>query len=283
MIGDSMKVRFVNVSYNYQSYLPEPQVALNDINLQISENEFVGIIGPSGSGKTTLAQHFTGLLQPSEGKVFINDDDISKADFDLNSIRRKIGVVFQFPESQLFEETVYEDVAYGPKNFGLNEEEIDTRIRETFNLVDLNFEQIKSRSPFKLSEGEKRRVALAGIISMNPEMFILDEPTACLDASGIRKIEKLLVNLHLLGKTIILISHNLDFIVTLCKRVILINNGRIYFDGPKAELFKDSNILDKAGLEVPRIMRYALKLKELDYIENATVYSIGQLKRLISA
>lgn len=278
-----MKVRFVNVRYEYQSYLTESQVALDDINLQITENEFVGIIGPSGSGKTTLVQHFTGLLKPREGKVFIDDDDISKADFDLNFIRKKIGVVFQFPESQLFEDTVYDDVAYGPKNFGLNDEEIDTRVRETINLIDLNFEHIKHRSPFKLSEGEKRRVALAGIIAMNPEMFILDEPTACLDASGIRKIETLLINLHQLGKTIILVSHNLDLISKLCTRVILIKRGKIFFDGSKKELFKNSSILEEAGLEVPRIMRYALKLKELDYIENATVYSIQQLKHLISA
>ena len=277
-----MKIRFVNVSYYYQNYMPEPDIALNDINIEISKNEFIGIVGPSGSGKTTLVQHFTGLLQPSEGKVFIDDDDISKVDFDIHSLRRRIGIVFQFPESQLFEETVYDDVAFGPKNFGLNEEEIDSRIRETLQLVDLDFEKMKLRSPFKLSEGEKRRVALAGVISMNPEMFILDEPTACLDASGIRKIEKLLSNLHRLGKSIVLVSHNLDFIVKLCKRVIVIDGGKIIFDGQKDKLFSDVAILEKAGLDTPRLMRYVLKLKELEYIEKANVYSIEQLKRLIS-
>ncbi|MBD3288484.1 ATP-binding cassette domain-containing protein [candidate division KSB1 bacterium] len=277
-----MKVRFVNVSHYYQNYLPDATVALNDINFEIRQNECIGIIGPSGSGKTTLVQHFTGLLQPSEGKVFIDDDDISKVDYDINSLRRKIGVIFQFPESQLFEETVYEDVSFGPKNFGLDEDEIDTRVRETFQLVDLNFEKMKSRSPFKLSEGEKRRVALAGIISMNPEMFILDEPTACLDASGIRRIEKLLLNLYQLGKTIILVSHNLDFVIKLCRRIIVIERGKIIFDGPRRELFKNNSILEKAGLELPRIMRYARKLKELEYIEEDKVYSIGELKKLFS-
>jgi len=168
---NSMEIRFVNVKFYYNNKLPNIMPALDDINLTIDSNEFIGIIGPSGSGKTTLVQHFTGLLQPTEGMVLIDGVGISQDKSNLDLIRKQVGIVFQFPEAQLFEETVYDDVAFGPRNFGLPEDEIEERLKDTFNLIGVDFERMKTRSPFRLSEGEKRRIALAGIIAMNPEVL----------------------------------------------------------------------------------------------------------------
>ena len=252
--------------------------ALDDINLTIESNEFIGIIGPSGSGKTTLVQHFTGLLQPAEGMVLIDGVGISHDKRTLDFIRKKVGIVFQFPEAQLFEETVYDDVAFAPRNFGLPEDKVEERLKDTFNLTGLDFEEMKTRSPFKLSEGEKRRIALAGIIAMNPEVLILDEPTACLDAAGIHLIEQLLTNLYALGKAIILVSHNLDFVAKLCKRIILMQEGKVCFDGSKEKFFKQKNTAKISTLDVPRSIRYSRKLYELGYVQAENLYSVDDIK-----
>ncbi len=274
-----MNIKFVNVSFYYDSILPGNRPVLNDISLEISENEFVGIIGPSGSGKTTLIQHFTGLLKPNDGKIFVNNVDIQSSSANINLIRQQVGLVFQFPESQIFEETVYRDVAFGPKNLDLTEDQIDERVRETFNLMGLEYEEMKNRSPFRLSEGEKRRIALAGILVMNPDMLVLDEPTACLDVGGIKKIEQLLFNLNKWGKIIVLVSHNIDFILRLCKRIIVLNNGKIIFDGSREIFIKKRKILDDLGIEEPRIIRYSNELNSLGYISGNNIFEIENIKK----
>lgn len=276
-----MKIKFENVSFCYNNKLPYRKPILQDINLEINSNEFIGLVGPTGSGKTTLIQHFTGLLHPNKGKVLIDDLNLSEANIDIDSVRKKIGLVFQFPETQLFEETVYEDIAFGPKNFGFSDEELEESLKYTLDLFGLDLQKIKNRSPFKLSEGEKRKVALAGIIVMNPDVLIMDEPTACLDMDGIHKIEQLLITLHTSGKTIIIVSHNLDFVAKLCERIILLNKGKVCFDGPKDKFFKNENIMKMLDIEVPRIVRFSKRLFKLGYISNNIIFSADNIKQAL--
>lgn len=279
----AMKIKFENVTFYYNHKFPTPKLVLKNINFEVNGSEFIGIIGPSGSGKTTLVQHFTGLLQPTAGKISVDGIDIASKAFDLDSIRKKIGIVFQFPEMQLFEETIYDDIAFGPKNFGLAGDELAERIKSTFDLVGIDIEKMRDRSPFKLSEGEKRRVALAGIIAMNPDIYILDEPTACLDAIGVHKIERLLTNLYDLGKAIVVVSHNLDFILKLCQRIIVLNNGNIDFDGSTAMLLKDEQILNHLNMSLPRTIRYSKQLFKLGYVDVNNLYSVEKIKSFLSA
>jgi len=277
-----MNVTFNQVSFYYVNKLPERKPVLHNISFEIKNNEFIGLIGPSGSGKTTLIQHFTGLLQPNDGKVLIDNVDLAAKNSDLELIRRKIGIVFQFPESQLFEETVLDDVAFGPKNYGLSDELVLERVQDTFKLIGLDFDKIKSRSPFKLSEGEKRRVALAGVLSMNPEMLILDEPTACLDPIGIQKIEQLLTNLHQIGKSILIVSHNLEFVAKCCARIMLLQQGKISYDGTKENFFNGKTDFKIKDLSLPRIIRYSRKLNELGYVSNRNIFSIDEMKKVLT-
>jgi len=263
--------------------LPEQKKALDQINLEIGDNEFIGIIGPSGSGKTTLIQHFTGLLKPTSGKVFVNNADIFCNEKNINLIRRLIGVVFQFPESQLFEETVYDDLAFGPKNYGLSKEEINHRMKQIIKLVGLDFEKLKYKSPFKLSEGEKRRIAIASIMIMNPDVLIMDEPTACLDATGIKLIERLLIDFYKQGKTVVLVSHNIDFVLKICKRIIILQEGNIRLDRTINELLKNSSSIEDFNIEVPRTIRYCNKLNEIGYLNKKNLHTIKDIKKALSA
>ena len=275
-----MKIKFENVCYHYNAKLPEQNLVLKDINLEISEGEFVGIIGQSGSGKTTLLQHFTGLLRPASGNVFVDDQNIWEKNYPLSELRKRIGLVFQFPESQLFEETVYSDVAFGPSMLKLPEDEIDLRVIEALKLVGMKTEDIKDRSPHHLSEGEKRRVAIAGVLAMAPEVLVLDEPTACLDPAGVKLIIQILKKLHENGTTIIMITHNLDVIVQLAPRIVVLNHGKIYFDGNRETVFSDNKLLESVDLEPPRIVRLCQYLKKLNIISEANLYSIDEVKKL---
>jgi len=276
-----MTIRFENISYTYNGNLPQKQHVLKNINLEISDGEFVGIIGPTGSGKTTLLQHFTGLLQPASGKIFVNGEDIWSKKFSLNDLRKKIGLVFQFPESQLFEETVAVDVAFGPKSLGLDEQEIEQRVQQALEMVGLPGDEIKHRSPHQLSEGEKRRVAIAGVLAMAPDVLILDEPTACLDPSGVKLIMNILKQLHIVGTTIVMITHNIDVITQLAERIIILNKGMKYFDGAVAEIYNDEKRLNDIDLEIPRIVRLSRYLSNHGLIDIKNITTLEELKSTI--
>lgn len=279
-----MKIKFENVCFSYNSKLPEKREVLKNINFEMATGECIGIIGPSGSGKTTLLQHFTGLLRPSSGKIFVDHQDIWSKGYSLNDLRRKIGLVFQFPESQLFEETVAADVAFGPKALGLSDDEIDLRVDETLKLVGMNSDTISERSPLHLSEGEKRRVAIAGVLAMAPDVLILDEPTACLDPVGVKLVLQILEQLHQQDITIVMVTHNLEAIVQLVSRILIMNRGEILFDGAKDELFFNPAILAMVDLEPPRVLRFSQYLHKLEILSTCNSYSpvalIEQIKKL---
>lgn len=276
-----MQIEFRQVHYHYQGPFTGNHKALENINLTISDNELIALVGPTGSGKTTLIQHLNGLLRPTAGKVVIDTQDLTNKKLDLTALRRKIGLVFQFPEAQLFEETVFADVAFGPKNLGLTPPQIETAVSSALQQVNLNPHQFGPRSPFHLSEGEKRRVAIAGVLAMNPVLLALDEPTAGLDPSGVHIIENILCQLHRNGKTILLITHNMDLVARIAHRVIALKKGKIIWDGDKKAFFADAQILGSAGLDLPRIVkildRYRGKGLELD----RDIFSLADLQRFI--
>lgn len=276
-----MKIEFEKVSFHYDNKLPKTRPVLKEISLEIGEREFVGIVGPSGSGKTTLLQHFTGLLKPTSGCVLFDGNDIFSKNYDQYALRKKIGVVFQFPESQLFEETVYDDIAFGPRNYQVPEAEIELMAKNVCEMLGLDLPSIRTRSPFSLSEGEKRRVALAGIVVMDPNFLILDEPTACLDAFGVKQVRKLLSQLSREGKTIILVSHDLDFVAKICERILVLKEGAVCYDGLKPGFFENKNLLHSLAFEEPRLLRYYHKMRELGLAGDRSINTIDEIRSLI--
>ena len=276
-----MRIEFLDVSFTYDRFVAEKKTVLKNINLKIEKNEFITLIGPSGAGKTTLLQHFTGLLKPSAGMIYVDGEDIWQKNYSLATLRRKIGLVFQFPEKQLFEETVFDDVAFGPKNLNLSAEEIDYRVREAMNLLGLDFDKFKNRSPHHLSSGEKRRVAIAGVIAMAPEMLILDEPTAGLDPHSCRRILQILKSLNDQGISILLSTHYLDLAFELSQRIIALSDGQIVFDGDKDQLIDFVENSPSAYFQLPQVVSMAKKLYDQKIISDWRVYSASQLKKLI--
>lgn len=259
-----MFIRLENVYFTYSLGMPFETEVLKNINLEINEGEFIGLIGHTGCGKTTLIQHFNGLLKPTSGKVFVEGIDINKKGVKLKLIRQKIGLVFQYPENQLFEETIYQEVAFGPKKLGLPEENIEKRVREALKIVDLDYNLYKERSPFSLSGGEMRRVALASILSIRPKMLVLDEPTANLDPQGRDNILSEIKKVHRdFGMTVVLISHNMEKIAEIVKRLLVMNRGEIIMDGSPQEIFeKHANDLIKIGLGLPQVTECMYELKK---------------------
>ena len=249
-----MDINFKNVSFVYGEKTPFEKLALDNIDLTIKKGEFVGIIGHTGSGKSTLIQHFNGILKPTSGDVFIGDMNTKDKQLAKSGLRYKIGLVFQYPEYQLFEETIEKDIAFGPKNMGFSEEEVTERVKEAMEIVGLDYEAKKDKSPFEISGGQKRRVAIAGILAMKPDILILDEPTAGLDPKGRDELFFQIKRLYEKNNiTIVLISHSMEDVAKLVNRIIIMKNGHIHLDKSTKEAFSDVDDLKKVGLNVPQI------------------------------
>ena len=278
-----MSVIVKNLTYIYDEGMPFASKALDDISFEIKDSDFVGLIGHTGSGKSTLIQHLNGLLKPSSGEIFINGFNITDKDLNLTEVRKRVGIVFQYPEYQLFEETVEKDIAFGPGNLGLEEDEIADRVKKSMEAVGLDYEQYKDKSPFDLSGGQKRRVAIAGVIAMNPEVLILDEPTAGLDPGGRDEIFKLIKKLHKDNNiTIILSSHSMDDMAKLANTIIVMNHGKIEFMGTPREIFNShADRLKEIGLDVPQVLELAKKLKAKGFDIRTDVLTVEEIKEEI--
>lgn len=275
-----MSVIVKNLTYIYDEGMPFASKAIDDISFEIKDNDFVGLIGHTGSGKSTLIQHLNGLLKPSSGQIIVNGFNITDKDLNLTEIRKRVGIVFQYPEYQLFEETVEKDIAFGPGNLGLDEEEISKRVRKSMEAVGLDYETYKDKSPFDLSGGQKRRVAIAGVIAMNPEVLILDEPTAGLDPGGRDEIFNLIKKLHRDNNiTIILSSHSMDDMAKLAQTIIVINHGKIEFMGTPREVFTSHAArLREIGLDVPQVLELATKLRNKGFDIRPDVLTVEEIK-----
>ena len=276
-----MSIVLEKVSYTYMPGTPYERVALRDVSLTVERGETVGIIGHTGSGKTTLVQHMNGLIRPTSGRVTVDGVDPAGKGELAKAARLKIGMVFQYPEHQLFEETVYEDVAFGPRNMGLPEEEVERRVRRALSFVGLDFQQFSRRSPLRLSGGQMRRVAIAGVIAMEPEFLVLDEPSASLDWRGREEIFREILGLHATtGIGIILVSHNMDDIVRLAKRVVVMHQGSLIADGDIREIFsrqgKQNELLERAGVEPPRVTRLMAALSRAGLEVEKTALTIDE-------
>lgn len=275
-----MSVIVKNLTYIYDEGMPFASKAIDDISFEIKDNDFVGLIGHTGSGKSTLIQHLNGLLKPSSGQIIVNDFDITDKNLNLTEIRKRVGIVFQYPEYQLFEETVEKDIAFGPGNLGLDEKEISNRVKTSMEAVGLDYETFKDKSPFDLSGGQKRRVAIAGVVAMNPEVLILDEPTAGLDPGGRDEIFNLIKKLHKDNNiTIILSSHSMDDMAKLAKTIIVMNHGKIEFMGTPREVFTShASRLKEIGLDVPQVLELATKLRNKGFNIRPDVLTVGEIK-----
>ena len=279
-------IKAENVNYIYQQGMPFERQALYDVNIEIEDGSLVALIGHTGSGKSTLIQHFNALVKPTSGKIIINGIDVTAPKADLSLVRKTVGLVFQYPEHQLFEETVYKDIAFGPKNMGFSDEEIDKRVRESAALVGLK-EKHLTRSPFDLSGGQKRRVAIAGVLAMNPKVLILDEPTAGLDPKGRDEILATIKKLHEENKEMIIIfvSHSMEDVAKTAERVIVMNDGHVEMQGTVAEVFAQAEHLQKIGLNVPQVTLLTDKLRLAGYDLPEHIYTVkyaaDAIKKLI--
>lgn len=274
-----MSVKLIDVSHIYAPNTPFEYAALKDININIEKTEFIAIIGHTGSGKSTLVQHMNGLLLPTSGSVLVDDVDITEKKINKISIRRKVGLVFQYAEHQLFEETIYKDIAFGPKNLGLTEEEIQIRVQEAMAFTGLDYEEYKDRSPFDISGGQMRRVAIAGVLSMKPDILILDEPTAGLDPLGKSEILKSIYDLYKNQNiTVILISHNMEEVAQLADRIIVMNEAEILMDTTPIEVFSQVEKLSEIGLRAPDITYFMKALKEKGCDVNEKVFTVEAAK-----
>lgn len=274
-----MSIKIENLVHVYMPKSPFEKVALNNVNIEINEGEFVALIGHTGSGKSTLIQHMNGLLKPTSGRIIVYGQDITKDGVKLTDIRKKVGLVFQYPEYQLFEETIEKDIEYGPRNLGLEQEEITRRVKKAMKMVGLDYEAYRNKSPFDLSGGQKRRVAIAGVIAMEPKALILDEPTAGLDPKGRDDILEQIKRLHEEYKmTIILVSHSMEDVGKLAERIIVMNNGQVALEGAPAKVFKDIETLEKIGLAVPQVTYLMRALRKKGFNVSDEVYTISQGK-----
>ena len=258
-----MSITVENLTYTYSKGMPNETRALEDVSFQLKTGEFAAVIGHTGSGKSTLMQQLNGLLRPDSGKITVGEVCITDPSTKMTEVRRKVGLVFQYPEYQLFEETVAKDVAFGPKQVGMTGEEMDRVVEESIRLTGLDYEEVKERSPFELSGGQKRRVAIAGVLAMKPEILILDEPTAGLDPSAHRDVLELIRRIHRKERmTILLVSHNMGDIAELADRVLVMNRGKLVMNGTPAEVFSRGEPLWEMGLGLPPATEFMERIKE---------------------
>ncbi|MGN0741286.1 MAG: energy-coupling factor transporter ATPase [Candidatus Fimadaptatus sp.] len=276
-----MPIEIKNLNHIYMPGSPFETKALDDVTLTINDGEFIGLVGHTGSGKSTLVQHLNGLMKPDSGTVLVDGMDTGAKETDLREVRRRVGLVFQYPEHQLFEETVRKDVSFGPRNLGCDEAEIEQRVRDACAQVGLG-EDMLDKSPFDMSGGQKRRVAIAGVLAMQPRVLVLDEPTAGLDPRGRKELTELIRQLHQdAGNTIVMVSHSMDDIASLAQRIIVMNKGRVAMDGTPREVFSRPQELMEMHLGVPAAARLALRLREMGYSIPGDVYMLEEIRDLI--
>lgn len=271
---NEIAIQLKNINYKYSTGTPFEIMAVNDVSLEIKTGEFVGIIGHTGSGKSTLIQMMNGLIKPTNGEVLIDGVNIHEKGVKLRDIRFKVGLVFQYSEHQLFEETVYKDISYGPQNMGLSKEEIDKKVRYAAEMMGITDDMLE-RSPFDLSGGQMRRVALAGVIAMEPQILILDEPAAGLDPKGRRKVLELIKDYHSKsGKTVLLVSHSMEDVVDYASKVLVMNKGQIFCYDETDKVFSKASELVEIGLDIPQISRFALEMRSLGVDLGDDIYTI---------
>ena len=279
-----MSIKIENLTHIYMPKSPFEKIALDNVSLDIKDGEFIALIGHTGSGKSTLIQHFNGLLEATSGKIIVDGVDITDKKAKLIDIRKKVGLVFQYPEYQLFEETISKDIEFGPRNLGLSDDEINNRVIKSMEMVGLDYESYKDRSPFDLSGGQKRRVAIAGVIAMQPTTLILDEPTAGLDPKGRDDILEQIRKLHKdYNMTIIIVSHSMEDVAKIAERVIVMNGGKIELQGTPAEVFKEIDVLENIGLGVPQVTYLVRELRKKGFNISDNVFTIEEAQKELLA
>lgn len=277
-----MSIKIENLTHVYMEKTPFEKRALDNINVQINDGDFLALIGHTGSGKSTLIQHMNGLLKPTRGKIIVDNVDITASGVKLSDIRKKVGLVFQYAEYQLFEETIEKDIAFGPKNLGLSEEQIKERVVRAMNIVGLDYEKYRNKSPFELSGGQKRRVAIAGVVAMEPKILILDEPTAGLDPKGRDEILGQIAALHkAYDMTIILVSHSMEDVAKVSNRILVMDNGQCILDGPPEKIFKEISTLESVGLAVPKVTYLIRDLNAKGFNLPDNIFTLEQAKKEI--
>ena len=277
-----MPIKLEGLSHTYQGGSPFQSTALHDVNLVIEDRDLLALIGHTGSGKSTLAQHLNGLLQPTSGRVLLDGQDINEKSSDKRALRFAVGLVFQYPEHQLFEETVKKDIGFGPRNMGLGEAEVDARVREAMDKIGLPYDEIAEISPFELSGGQMRRVALAGVLAMRPRILVLDEPTAGLDPRARDFLLNDVRRLHAEGTSVVMISHSMDDVARLATRVAVLEKGRLVMEGSPGEIFARVDRLSGMGLDVPQASRLRYLLAESG-IELPECYQLEELADSLAA
>ncbi len=274
-------IKTEHLNHVYSEGTPFVKMAIQDVNLSIEEGEMVGVIGHTGSGKSTLIQHLNGLLKPTSGKIYIDGQDMWAESTNLRDIRFKVGLVFQYPEYQLFEETVYRDIAFGPKNMGLSEEEVDRRVHEAAAFVNVTKDMMQ-KSPFELSGGQKRRVAIAGVLAMRPKVLILDEPTAGLDPKGRDRILGQIQEYQKDQKnTVLIVSHSMEDVAKFAKKVLVMNQSKVFMYDDTEAVFAHAKEIEQMGLAVPQVTKIFMRLAEMGYPVNPHTYTIQQAKKQV--
>lgn len=277
-----MGIKIEKLDYVYMQGSPFERKALDNVNLEINDGEFIGLIGHTGSGKSTLVQHLNGLLKPHDGRVLVNGQPTTVKGEELKKLRCQVGLVFQYPEHQLFEETVYKDIAFGPMNLGLSKKEADERVKEAMNYVGLSYD-LMEKSPFDLSGGQKRRAAIAGVLSMHPSVLVLDEPTAGLDPAGREEILTQIKSIYLKSKmTVILVSHSMEDVARLVNRLIVMNGGKVAMDGTVSEVFSRGDELRGMGLNVPQVHLLVDELIRRGVPLNRNIYTVEKAKAALT-
>lgn len=275
-----MSIKIENLTHVYMPRSPFEKKALDNVSIDISDGEFVALIGHTGSGKSTLIQHMNGLLKPTSGKIYIDNINIADSNVKMSDIRKKVGLVFQYPEYQLFEETIEKDIMFGPQKLGLADTEVLSRVKRAMNIVGLNYEKYKDKSPFEVSGGQKRRVAIAGVVAMEPKVLILDEPTAGLDPKGRDEILSKIKMLHKEYRmTIILVSHSMEDVAKVADRVMVMHKGKCIMDGTPNKVFKEVRVLEEVGLAAPQVTYLVKMLKEKGFNIPEDIFTVEQAKQ----